>query len=144
MYDHVLVPTDGSPTVETTLDHAISIAEDDEATVHGLYVLDNRILTAADSDTRADLESSLREEGEAAVEAVAERADAAGLKAVTGIRTGTPWKEILAYVDETDVDLIVIGTRGKSPREKIVSLGSVSERVVDNASTPVLVVRGDE
>jgi nucleotide-binding universal stress UspA family protein len=144
MYDHVLVPTDGSPTVETTLDHAISIAEDDEATVHGLYVLDNRILTAADSDTRADLESSLREEGEAAVEAVAERADAAGLEAVTGIRTGTPWKEILAYVDETDVDLIVIGTRGKSPREKIVSLGSVSERVVDNASTPVLVVRGDE
>lgn len=144
MYDHVLVPTDGSPTVETTLDHAISIARDADATVHGLYVLDNRILTAADSDTRADLESSLREEGEAAVEAVAERADAAGLEAVTDIRTGTPWKEILAYVEETDVDLIVIGTRGKSPREKIVSLGSVSERVVDNASTPVLVVRGDE
>ncbi|MFA9517126.1 universal stress protein [Halopenitus sp. H-Gu1] len=144
MYEHVLVPTDGSPTVETTLDHAIPIARDNDATVHGLYVVDNRIVTAADSDTRSDLESSLREEGKTAVETVTDRAESAGLEAVGELRKGTPWKEILTYTEEADADLIVIGTRGKSPREKIVSLGSVSERVVDNASTPVFVVRGGE
>ncbi|ARS88379.1 universal stress protein [Natrarchaeobaculum aegyptiacum] len=139
MYDDILVPTDGSDTVPETLEHALPIAEDNDATIHALYVVDSRITTAAKDVT--DLETSLTDEGEAAVEAVEQRATDAGVDTETDVRNGTPAKTILEYADEQGIDLIVIGTRGKSPREKVTSLGSVSERVVDSASVPVFVVR---
>ncbi|WP_336363811.1 universal stress protein [Halalkalicoccus salilacus] len=144
MYDRVLIPTDGSETVETTLEHAIRIARDNGAAVHALYVIDGRVVRSADDDAREDLERTLESEGREAVDAVESRALEADLEVVSEIRYGTPHKEILDYADETGIDLIAIGTHGKSPREKLLTMGSVSERVVDNAAVPVLVVRGDE
>ncbi|MFC4541734.1 universal stress protein [Halosolutus amylolyticus] len=142
MYDDVLIPTDGSDTVPETLAHGLPIAADNDATVHALYVVDSRITAAATDEAGSDLERSLEAEGREAVAAVTDRAEAEGLDAVSEVREGTPSKAILDYADEAGIDLIVIGTRGKSPREKVTSLGSVSERVVDNASIPVFVVRG--
>ncbi len=142
MYDDVLIPTDGSETIAETLDHALPIAQTTDATVHALYVVDRRVTAAASDETRSELDASLTAEGQQAVAAVEERATAAGLDTRTDIRTGRPSKAILDYADEVGIDLIVIGTRGKSPREKMTSLGSVSERVVDNAAIPVFVVRG--
>lgn len=144
MYDRVLIPTDGSETVETTLEHAIRIARDNGAAVHALYVIDGRVVRSADDDAREDLERTLESEGREAVDAVEARALEADLEVVSEIRYGTPHKEILDYAEETGIDLIAIGTHGKSPREKLLTMGSVSERVVDNAAVPVLVVRGDE
>jgi len=141
MYDRVLVPTDGSRTVDRTLEHAFSIARDNDATVHALYVVDARVVRAATGETRAAIESELEAEGETAVETVADRAREVGLEAVGAVGRGTPAKEIVDYAEREDVDLIAIGTHGKTPREKQLTLGSVSERVVDGASTPVLVVR---
>lgn len=144
MYDRVLIPTDGSETVETTLEHAIRIARDNGAAVHALYVIDGRVVRSADGDAREDLERTLESDGREAVDAVESRALEADLEVVSEIRYGTPHKEILDYAEETGIDLITIGTHGKSPREKLLTMGSVSERVVDNASVPVLIVRGDE
>lgn len=140
MYDSVLIPTDGSEMVDVTLEHGLRIARDHDATVHALYVVDSRVARAAE-DAREEVERSLRAEGEEAVEHVWSRADEEGLDAVCEVRTGTPQKEIVKYADEAGIDLIAIGTHGKSPREKLLSMGSVTERVVDNASVPVLVVR---
>ncbi len=141
MYDDILIPTDGSDTIPETLAHGLPIAADNDATVHSLYVVDSRVTAAAGDQTSTDLERSLEDEGREAVAAVEERAAAEGLETVGEVRQGTPAKTILEYADEEGIDLIVIGTRGKSPREKVTSLGSVSERVVDNASIPVFVVR---
>lgn len=141
MYDDVLVPTDGSDTVSETLEHATAIAGNDDATIHALYVVDQRITRAADREMRSDLEDSLEAEGRKAVEAVREHAEDAGLETIDEIRHGTPSREILEYASGAGIDLIVIGTQGKTPREKVSTLGSVSERVVDGASIPVLVVR---
>lgn len=141
MYDSVLVPTDGSEMVDTTLEHGLGIAADNGATIHALYVVDSRVVRAAE-DAREDVESSLRSEGGEAIDYVLARADEQDLDTVGEIRSGTPHKEILDYAEETGIDLIAIGTHGKSPREKLLAMGSVTERVVDNASVPVLVVRG--
>ncbi|TYT60888.1 universal stress protein [Natrialba swarupiae] len=141
MYDDVLVPTDGSDTIAETLTHGLPIAVANDATVHALYVVDSRITAAGGEENSPSIERSLEADGRDAVTAVDERASAAGLETVTEVRKGTPAKTILEYADEQDIDLVVIGTKGKSPREKVTSLGSVSERVVDNASIPVFVVR---
>ena len=141
MYDDILIPTDGSETVDETLRHALPIAVDNGSTVHALYVVDARITTVPDEESREKLTASLEAEGESAVATVAEAAADEGLETVREIRRGTPSKTILDYATENGVDLIVVGTHGKTAREKVTSLGSVSERVVDGASIPVLVVR---
>ncbi|APX96046.1 universal stress protein [Natronorubrum daqingense] len=141
MYDDILIPTDGSETTDETLEHGLAIAEDNDATVHALYVVDSRITAAATEETGTDLEHSLEDEGREAVTAVTDAATERGLETARDVHKGTPSKTILEYADDHDIDLIVIGTRGKSAREKVTSLGSVSERVVDNAEIPVFVVR---
>lgn len=140
MYDTVLVPTDGSDTIPETLAHATSIATDTGATLHGLYVIDRRITAAAPAAAKADLVDQLEREGERALADIESAAVAADLDVVTALETGTPSKAILEYATDAGIDLIVIGTHGKSPREKVTGTGSVSERVVGDASIPVLVV----
>jgi nucleotide-binding universal stress UspA family protein len=59
---------------------------------------------------------------------------------VTEIREGIPYKAILGYAEETDVDAVVMGTHGRTGRDRLAHLGSVTDRVVENATVPVLVV----
>ena len=143
MYETVLVPTDGSDTVEQTLPHALRLASDTGAAIQVVYVVDTRAIHASDPDERETVEAELEPEGETAVEVVADRAAAEGIECETAIRRGTPDKEIVRHAEETDTDVIVIGTDGKTPREKLQALGSVSERVVDNAPIPVFVIKGE-
>ena len=141
MYDSILVPTDGSETIDGTLEHALRMAADTGATIQALFVIDTRVIHATSGELREDLVDDLAEQGANAVEAVADRAEAAGIDVETAVRKGTPDKQIINYATETDTDVIVIGTHGKTPREKLQSLGSVSERVVDTADIPVFVIK---
>ena len=59
------------------------------------------------------------------------------------VLTGTPYQEIIATAEETNTDLIIIGTRGHSKLAQIF-LGSTTERVVRHSRCPVLVVRERE
>jgi nucleotide-binding universal stress UspA family protein len=75
------------------------------------------------------------------VEEAVQRAEAAGLSAVTGVcDEGVVTDEILAHLEEHPTDLLVIGSRGLSTAKRIL-LGSVSTAMVTHAPCPVLVVR---
>jgi nucleotide-binding universal stress UspA family protein len=139
MYDTILVPTDGSDGTATVLDHALSIAGDDAA-IHGLYVVDRRRYTAAPSDSTEAVKTALREEGETALASLRDAVDDAGLSAVTALEDGIPHRAILDYAGEHDADLIVIGTHGRTGPDRLVNLGSTTDRVVKNGDVPVLVV----
>jgi len=139
MYDAILVPTDGSEGVDRTLEHAIAMARNHDATIHALYVVDRRFELAADED-RDDLIAQLTERGEAAVADIADAAGKAGVDAVTSVREGIPYKAILGYAEEVGVDVIAMGTHGRTGRDRLAHLGSVTDRVVENATVPVFVV----
>ncbi|ELZ49822.1 UspA domain protein [Halorubrum coriense DSM 10284] len=141
MYDDILVPTDGSEAVDRALDHAVRLATDHGATVHALYVVDQRVTTANSGDLHDEVVADLETQGEAAVGAVADAAAEAGIDAETHVVHGTPDAEIVAYADEAGIDVIVMSPEGKSPRERIRSLGSVSDRVADDASVPVFLIK---
>jgi nucleotide-binding universal stress UspA family protein len=142
-YDTVLVPTDGSDEVDRALDHALRLATDHGATVHALYVVDGRVLRAA-GEERESVAADLHGRGTAAVERVATRAGEAGVETVTAVREGTPDVAIRAYAAEVDADLVVMAPRGLTGRDRLRSLGSVTERVVTDADRPVLVVGGPD
>lgn len=140
MYERILVPTDGSEGTDAALDHALDIAGTRGATLHALSVVDRRIYISADGDDQAEIRETLRGDAQAAVDAVRDRAEAANVEVVSDLRDGIPHTEILRYADEADADLVVIGTHGRTGRDKIVNLGSVTERVVEGTERPVLVV----
>ncbi|ESS07253.1 MAG: universal stress protein UspA related nucleotide-binding protein [uncultured archaeon A07HB70] len=138
-YDTVLVPTDGSDEVDRALGHALRIAVDHDAALHALYVVDGRILRAAGED-RESVATDLRRRGEGAVAAVADRVGAAGVETVTAVREGTPDVAIRDYAADVDADVVVMAPHGRTGRERLRSLGSVTERVVTDAERPVFVV----
>lgn len=140
MYDDVLVPTDGSEGIDEVLDHALELATDHDATVHTLYVVDQRLYLAADDDDQDAIRDSIRNDGEAALAAVESRVTDAGLTARTGIREGIPYRDILEYADEWGIDVIVMGTHGRTGRDRLAHLGSVTDRVLKNAAVPVFVI----
>jgi nucleotide-binding universal stress UspA family protein len=69
-----------------------------------------------------------------------EKAKFAGLDAEPIILKGNAAEKILDFANKHDVDMIVVGSLGKSGIERF-ALGSVSEKVVRHAKVPVLVVR---
>jgi len=140
MYDDILMPTDGSSGTVETIEHAVAIARDNDATLHVLYVLDKRRYRAASKDTKEDVIQSLEVEGERALDDARTRAEDAGLEVVTELHEGVPHRDIVEYAADNDIDMITMGTHGRTGRDRVASLGSVTDRVVQNAQLPVLVV----
>jgi nucleotide-binding universal stress UspA family protein len=78
-------------------------------------------------------------EAQEAVQGACETLERSGFSCRTVIRFGDPGEEIVALADEENVELIVLGRRGREGVAKLL-LGSVSEKVVKNSSRPVMVV----
>lgn len=145
-YDDVLLPTDGSEAAATAVEHALAVAEAFDATVHAVNVVDLAAVAAgSDAMPDTDLVERLNDRGEADTEAVADRAAEtdADVDVVTEVREGSPGAAILEYVEEAGVDLVVMGTRGRSGLDRLL-LGSTTDHVIRRSSVPVLATRPDE
>jgi nucleotide-binding universal stress UspA family protein len=140
MYESVLLPTDGSDGAAAALEHAIGAAAAYDATLHVVSVVDHRVVLAAEADGKDEIRTELTDEAAASVSELAERAHSAGLDPTTATPEGIPHREILAYADREGVDLLVLGTHGRTGREKRLNLGSTTERVVKAADRPLLVI----
>lgn len=142
MYDDILVPTDGSPAADAAVEHAVTLADRFDATLHALYVVDATAYSSLEAGSQM-VANALEEEGEAAVDRIAAAADDADLPVVEAVVSGTAYRSILEYADEEDIDLITMGTHGRRGIDRYL-LGSVTERVVRSADQPVLTVRYHE
>lgn len=139
MYDEILVPTDGSAGMKRVADHAFTIAELCEATVHVLYVVDETAYATIPEDTRERVREAFEGDGHSATKTIAERAYERDIAVRRELRWGDPAVAIIAYSIENDIDLIVMGTRGKTGFERYL-LGSVAEKVVRVSPIPVLTI----
>lgn len=142
MYDRVLVPTDGSERAYAAVEHAVDLAKRYEARLHAVYVVDVRGSEFAPGKASLwdPVVDSVRNRGNEHTGRIAEEASRAGLEAQQAVvEAGTAAEGILSYADEHDVDLIVIGTRGRSGPKRWL-LGSVTEGVVRGSDVPVLCI----
>jgi len=138
--DRIVAPTDGSPPSERGVDRAIDLAGQLDATVHTLYVV-NQSHRPGDWDIVVERQETA---GETALENAESRSAAAGVDVEKHLRRGHPADEILAFVDETDIELIVMGTHGRNGINRLKHAGSTTERVLRGATVPVLAVPPDE
>ncbi|EJN58208.1 Nucleotide-binding universal stress protein, UspA family [Halogranum rubrum] len=142
MYDNILVPTDGSDTAAKAVEHAIDLAEQYGATLHVLSVVDPTRFSTVGVDPSSVL-SAVEKGSREAVDRVEADAEAAGLRVETTVVRGRPAETITTYATDNDIDLVVMGTHGRTGLDHFL-LGSVTERVVRTASVPVLTVRLDD
>jgi nucleotide-binding universal stress UspA family protein len=142
MYDRILFPTDGSEGANAALDHAIDHAVRYDAELHVLYVVEENLPVMEAG--QAQLLEALEAEGERAIDDARDRAKAEGVDSIRGtVAGGSPYRGILEYVDDYDIDLVVMGTHGRRGVDRFL-LGSVAEKVVRSADSPVLTVRAGE
>jgi nucleotide-binding universal stress UspA family protein len=144
---NVLVATDFSEPSTVALDYGRELARTYEATLHVLHVTEDlRWRFAADAtpafpaEAQEDIEASARKR----VAALLTDEDRVQLHARAVVHTAVNAAEsIVAYAKTETVDVIVIGTHGRSGFSHVL-MGSVAERVVRLAPCPVLTVRHPE
>jgi len=138
MYEDILVPTDGSEGAANAIDEAIDMALAFDAALHTVYVTDTSGLSRTRGAPGA-LEE-LKSHGRDAVQSVIDQAEAAGVETIEAtVATGAPHEAILKYVEDHGIDLVIMGTHGRTGLRRYL-LGSVTERVVRASPVPVLTV----
>ena len=140
MYERILLPTDGSLGMASANEQCFHQASLNGATVHALYVIDVRAYVMLPEATQGRVRDLLAQEGQHALDYLEGRAAELGVELVTELVEGVPHEAILGYVDEHDVDLVVMGTHGQTGEERRI-VGSVAEAVVRHATVPVMTVR---
>ena len=138
----ILVATDGSKTAENAAAFGIKFAQQYGAKVFAVYVINITASEAILIDEAWATEECVACEktGHRATSSVEEKAKFAGLEVESTILKGDPADRILDFADGHNIDMVVVGSLGKSGIERF-ALGSVSEKVVRHAKVPVLVVR---
>lgn len=137
MYDSILVPVDGSDPSDAAVDHARGLASEQDATVHVLHAVEHPERGALGGRVPASVVEQMRAEGERLVAETADRLEDEGVEAETEVVDDSAVHAIPDYVDDHDVDLVVIGTHGRTGVRRVL-LGSTAERTIRTVDCPVL------
>jgi nucleotide-binding universal stress UspA family protein len=141
----ILLATDGSEEAELATRAAVELAEGTGSELHVVYVeplpdfmQDNG---AGTPGYDRQLYKMIEREGRETLRKLVWRVKVAGGSvAEAHLRMGAVAEEIVAFADELEVDLIIVGSRGLRGIRRALG-GSVSERVFRHAHRPVMVVR---
>ena len=139
MYKKILVPTDGSEFAKKAERHALFLAKISGAELIAVSVTENNFVNGLPLDDEIyQLNQVLNERSKENLEEF-DKLNEEGLKVTHIIREGSPAKVILEVAKEEDIDLIVMGSSGKSGFDRFI-MGSVADKVVNSAKCAVLVV----
>lgn len=145
MFDRVLIPTDGSDPVRPAVEMALDLAGAHDATLHVLYIVDQPTTVSGMGEGFSgldDLLDALEKQGQQATKAVVEQASERDIETTAAVRRGNPHDDILSYAEDNEIDVIVMGTHGRTGVKRAL-LGSVTEDVVRHSDIPVLTVHRD-
>ncbi len=138
---NVLFATDFSPTSEAALPYATAICRRFGSTLHVAHVLSDASLLlmtgGVDYVSMGTIYDDAQADAQQKLERLAERFD--GFPHRCYVRHGQVWKALDRIVAENEVDLIVVGTHGRTGLGKLL-LGSVAEDILRHAPCPVLTV----
>lgn len=142
---NILCPIDYSVYSERALNYAIEFAEKYQAKLYLVHVLDIRLYDINDPDlynVNIIDEETIRKLRERLLKSVNE--DTKGRISVEAlVIQGVPFAEIIKASKEYKIDLIVLGTHGRTGISHAI-MGSVAEKVVRKAPCPVLTIRHPE
>jgi len=155
MYKNILVPHAGTSAGDLALEHAIHIAKSSKAEITLLHVIEDfphvpvfALHASQASKIKKDMAEVTKEMEivmEKEMEKRIETCKKNGIKSNLKVITGLPAEEIMKIVKNQKTDLIVMAKRRKLKGIKgLLSLGSVSRKIIENTSCPVLMMDAEK
>lgn len=129
----ILVPLDGSENSKRGLDAAIHLAKEHSASILAIYVV-HKLPDMAGGGKKVDMDTP------PFIIQAKKLAEKQNLSFSSRILSGDPGHSIIEYSNTRDVDLIVIGARGRGTFKKIF-LGSVSNYVLHKSKAAVMLIK---
>ena len=140
IFSKILVAIDSSDASMDAADYATVISEKYNAELYALHVIHADVDLYGPHET-SEFTRNMRNEGEKYLNKVKVKANEKDIHIITEIISSKDIAGgILDFAEENNIDLIVIGTRGRSGFKRLL-LGSVASHVVTYAHCPVLVVK---
>jgi nucleotide-binding universal stress UspA family protein len=155
MYKKILYPTDFSETAELALNQVKAFRTLKAEEVILLHVIDENDIKKKDifslllgvaglnksvEEFENELKNKLIEEAKSKMESIKKELEDVGYKVKDIVVVGVPYKEIVKIAEDEGVDIIIMGSHGKTNLRDIL-LGSVTENVIKKSNKPVLVVK---
>ena len=148
MISKILVATDGSETAEKAAMYAIDLAVLLKCSIIVLSIVDNRSLMAQTIPAQGNarhiiepIEDYLKEAAEAYAKEIKNRCDKESIPSEILVTSGHPSEEITKQAENSNADLIVMGSHGRSALAAAL-FGSVTYSIIHKETKiPVLVVR---
>lgn len=144
MYKQILAALDDSPRAPEVLRHAAGLAAHSGARLHLCHAVNVPLGLPADAWMLSfdDLQARLLDHARRSLAHLSDQLHPPATPIHWGdhhVRIGRPAQVIVDLADELGADLLVLGSHGYGPIERV--LGTTAARVVNTAGTSVLVVR---
>ena len=136
----ILIATDGSESAQEAVGVGLELAKEQGADVTFVHVTDPDELRGGRGGTHPITHTEEVDDSEIVLKAAGDAAEEAGVSYALERISGNTVESIVAFADETDADVIVVGSRGRNPLATAL-LGSISHGVLRHARRPVLVVK---
>jgi nucleotide-binding universal stress UspA family protein len=144
LFGNILVPIDGSEPSLRAVRMALRVLEFCPACrVTILHVVDTLVLSELarfSKRSAKEVEAEMEDQGRRYLELARKDAERQGVPAECRTGKGDPFEEIIAAANHLHADLIIMGHTGRRATTRVL-IGSVTQRVLDYAPCPVLVVK---
>ncbi|AKB78706.1 Universal stress protein [Methanosarcina horonobensis HB-1 = JCM 15518] len=147
-FKKIVIATDGSDCSRLAVDKGIELAQLGSGTVYAVYVVSTAYLSM-DGDYFMgvnpyweSIQEAWKTQGQQAVNYVKNLGEMKGINVESVLLEGNPSDELIRYAEENEMDIIVMGTLGKTGLDRLL-LGSVAGNVVRHSKVPVMVVRDE-
>lgn len=143
MYKKILLPTDGSEHAARAAEHALWIAHQSNAKLTIISVIESTFIVGLPSaDVTDEIRDMLKTEAQKHLNKIQKLAEQKGytVDMELVVKEGSPASAILKYSEEENIDLIIMGTSGKSGIDRLL-MGSVAQNITKSSKCPVLIVQ---
>ncbi len=134
---NILFATDFSPYSNAALPYALAIARQFGARVYGAHVLASEEYVFAAADAWPNYAQQVEQRQQQAVAQLEKQLGGVPHKTFSSV--GDVWNVLFRLIGEHDLDLIVLGTHGRTGARKLL-MGSIAEQIFRQAPCPVLSV----
>jgi nucleotide-binding universal stress UspA family protein len=140
-FKKIMIAADGSACSMMAANKGIEFARLSGGTVYAVYVVSTDYFSSIGVDVSwGEIYKILKQEGEQTVNYIKELGETEGVSVEPILLEGNPSDELIRYAEEEKMDIVIMGTLGKTGLNRFL-LGSLAENLVRHSKVPVMVVR---
>ena len=141
MFQKILLATDGSSIADRAAEKALELASEiTDAHITVLHISSDAPNRTELMKAHMDVKFVLESKAHKVIQKTTERLEEAGVPFALEVGLGEPADKIVKYAKDHEMELIIIGSRGLGGINSVL-LGSVSQRVTQQSSCPVMIVK---